>query len=271
VLVPLTLFAISLSIVNRDGHIEPALDQWRALPRFFKLAHESPLAEPPGLFRRGRHRHPHRRRHLAVPLNRGTGFQPVSSQIPSPPPPLALFAARVFLITGIIPGVLVGSAVAAAANMTDYTSTLADSAWIVVLGHTARFAFVPALVGVWLAAIEPPQERELRALDGALGFTGWTLACLPVQAGALIAAGLAAAALSLHEIESAVVLQPTGSPSLAQLLLNDLHQLRMQDLSAAGVVLVSGGLIIAGIAAAGMWWTARQTSPKREQDSIRHE
>jgi ABC-type Fe3+ transport system permease subunit len=254
VLIPLALFAVSLSIVNRNispdaappqWRIEPAFDQWRAVPRFFTLA-QDPLAGS-----------------LLVAAAVGaislvitcTVWQGLSTRRRAG---LVMFCARAFLIAGIIPGVLVGSALSLAANATDATSGLADSPWIVVLGHTARFGFVPALIGCWLAAIEPRQERDLRALDGALNFKGWAGACLPVQAGALVAAALAAAALSLHEIESAVVLQPPGSPSLAQLLLNDLHQLRMQDLSAAGVVLVAGGLFVAGLAALGTWWTARQ-------------
>ena len=68
-----------------------------------------------------------------------------------------------------------------------------------------RIGFVGALVGVWLAAIEPRTERDLRALDGALGVRGWIAASLPLQGGALIGTGLATAALSLHEIEAAVV------------------------------------------------------------------
>jgi ABC-type Fe3+ transport system permease subunit len=252
VLIPLVLFAISLSIVNRDNHIEPALDQWRAIPRFFKLAGESlvnSLEVSTAVAAIS----------LIITTAVARASRPVSAspQRPSRLPSLALFSTRAFLIAGILPGVLVGSALSMSVNAFDFTSDIADSPWIVILGHTARFGFVPALLGLWLAALEPRQERELRTLDGALNFKGWLHACLPIQAGALIAAALATAALSLHEIESAIILQPPGSPSLAQMLLNELHQLRMQDLSAAGIVLVTGGLLIAIMAALALRWTAR--------------
>jgi ABC-type Fe3+ transport system permease subunit len=250
-IVPLVLFAISLSIVTRQNetthtsYLEPALSQWRSVPRFFKLTGES----------------------LAGSLVVSIGVAVVSLVIAAATwqslsarpraKGLVLLSTRALVIAGIFPGVLIGSAFSIASNMTEATRDFADTPWIMVLGHTARFGFVPALVGCWLAAIEPRQERDLRALDGALNLRGWLGASLPVQAGALIAAALAAGALSMHEIESAIVIQPPGSPSLAQVLLNDLHQLRMQDLSAAGVILVGGGLIAAGVAALGVWWTAR--------------
>jgi ABC-type Fe3+ transport system permease subunit len=252
VIIPLALFAVSLSVVNTDHGIALALDQWKAIPRFFKVAGDSitgslwVCAAVGGIS-------------LIITTAVWQSLSCVARQsLAGSRPTLILFTTRAFLIAGLLPGVLTGAAVSAAANMTDATRDLADSPWILVIGHTARFAFVPALIGCWLAAIEPRQERELRALDGALNFTGWAMASLPIQAGALIAAALATAALSLHEIEAAVVLQPPGTPSLAQVMLAYLHQLRMGDLSAAGVVLVGGGLIVAIIAALGVRWTARQ-------------
>jgi len=170
-------------------------------------------------------------------------------------PTLLLWCLRTLLITGLLPGVLVGSAVSIAVNTTPGLWSLGESPLILVITHTARFGFVSALIGVWLAAVEPRAERDLRALDGALGFRGWISASLPLQGGALAGAGLATAALSLHEIEAAVVVQPPGTPSLAQVMLNHLHQLRMQDVSAAAVSVVVVGFFVAGLAA----WAASKT------------
>jgi ABC-type Fe3+ transport system permease subunit len=175
-------------------------------------------------------------------------WQGVSSANRGQTPTLLLWCLRALLVMGLLPGVLVGSAVSIACNTTPGLWSLGDSAWILVIVHVARFGFVGALVGVWLAAIEPRAERDLRALDGALGIRGWMAASLPLQGGALIGTGLATAALSLHEIEAAVVVQPPGTPSLAQVMLNHLHQLRMQDVSAAAVSVVVVGLVIAAIA-----------------------
>ena len=55
--------------------------------------------------------------------------------------------------------------------------------------------------------------------------------------------GVAAAALSLHEIEASVIVQPPGRESLAQTLLGFLHFSRMEDLSAAAINLVGLGLV----------------------------
>ncbi len=159
------------------------------------------------------------------------------------------------LLMGLLPGVLVGSAVSTAINITPGAYELGESPLAVVVAHAGRFGFLAALVGCWLAAVEPRQERDLRALDAGLGLRSWWAVCLPVQGGALAGAGLAMAALSLHEIEAAVMVQPPGSPSLAQVMLNHLHQLRMQDVAAAAVVVVLMGLVVAGLAA----WSARRT------------
>jgi ABC-type Fe3+ transport system permease subunit len=171
-------------------------------------------------------------------------------------PSLVLRACLVLLmLMGLLPGVLAGSAVSTAINITPGAYDLGESPLAVVLAHVGRFGFVAALVGCWLAAVEPRQERDLRALDAGLGLRSWWAVCLPVQGGALAGAGLAMAALSLHEIEAAVMVQPPGSPSLAQVMLNHLHQLRMQDVAAAAVVVVLMGLIVAWMAA----WSVRRT------------
>jgi hypothetical protein len=66
--------------------------------------------------------------------------------------------------------------------------------------------------------------------------------------------------MSLHEIEAAVIVQPPGSASLAQVMLNHLHQLRMQDVSSAAVMVVVVGLGAAGLAAWAGSRTVRQIS-----------
>ena len=83
----------------------------------------------------------------------------------------------------------------------------------------------------------------------ALGLGGWRLACLPVQAPALIGAGIVVGLLSFHEIEAAVQIQPPGAGNLARRLLDYLHYARLQDLSAAAVLLIGSG-VTAALAAA---------------------
>jgi ABC-type spermidine/putrescine transport system permease subunit II len=76
----------------------------------------------------------------------------------------------------------------------------------------------------------------------------WWHLCVRPRFGAVIGIGLAAAALSLHEIESTVFVQPPGPTSLAQYVLDKLHYNRNEDLCAASANLFLVGLVIAGIA-----------------------
>jgi len=55
------------------------------------------------------------------------------------------------------------------------------------------------------------------------------------------------AVLSFNEIEAAVVVQAAGAMSLPQRLLNDLHQLRMEAMSAAAVWLMGVAAAVAAV------------------------
>ncbi len=153
-----------------------------------------------------------------------------------------------FLVVGLLPGVLVGSVTAAAWNRFGALSWVADSGAAVALGHIARFGFLPALLGWWLWRTEPGAERDLRAIDGADTLAGWFAGPLRTQAAAILGGALAVGMLSFHEIEAAVLLQPPGLDSFARQMLNLLHQSRMEDLSAAVLTVMAGGLAVCGAA-----------------------
>jgi ABC-type Fe3+ transport system permease subunit len=153
-----------------------------------------------------------------------------------------------FLASALTPGVLVGSATLAFWNAPFLPRSAGDSLWPVILAHTARFGFVGALAGWWLASMETPDERGARLMLGGDGAMAWWHLCVRPRFGAVIGIGLAAAALSLHEIESTVFVQPPGPTSLAQYVLDKLHYNRNEDLCAASANLFLVGLVIAGIA-----------------------
>lgn len=150
---------------------------------------------------------------------------------------------------GLAPGVVVGAMVNEAWGSFEQTRAVGDSYWIVVLAHLARFAWIPALVGAVMASLEPRDRRAQRAIDGAVSVWGWWQASGRPAAGLLAAGGFFAALLSLHEIESSVMVQPPGVDGLARRLLQFLHFSKMEDLSAAGVWLIGGGLALAVVAA----------------------
>ncbi|MFM9994647.1 MAG: hypothetical protein ACKVU4_02475 [Phycisphaerales bacterium] len=155
-------------------------------------------------------------------------------------------AVVVLLVAGLLPGILIGSASAAAWNRTGLNSP-AIGLGAVVLAHAARLGFVAALVGAWAWRMESAERREMRALDGGDSFAGWFRGALPTQLGPVLSVGVAVGLLSFHEIEAAVMLQPPGLGSFPLQMLQLLHYNRMGDLS-AGVVLVGG----CGLAAAAL-------------------
>lgn len=157
---------------------------------------------------------------------------------------LAAACVSVLLAAGLTPGVLVGAAIAQAWNHSA-TQWLADSPAVVVLGHTARYGFLAAISGWFLARSEARSLRELRRIDAGGGVRGWAAAALRPRLGAALATALACGVLSFHEIESAVMLQPPTSAGggFAWKMLQALHFNREEDLVPAMVTVMGLGLI----------------------------
>ena len=72
-------------------------------------------------------------------------------------------------------------------------------------------------------------------------------------------AGAASAALSIHEIESAVVVSPPGMASLARSMLNLLHFQRYEHLSGLSLIVIAFGTLLV-LASAALWWLCIRTS-----------
>jgi len=165
---------------------------------------------------------------------------------------LATWVARcvvvVLCIAACVPGVLVGQALAIA-----YAGGLSDSPIVLALGHVARFGAIASIVACWLTRAEGAEQRDLRRLGGAGGARGWLIACVPGRGGGIVGAAMVCGAMSLHEIETSVLLRPPGVESLSQVMLGYLHYFRMEELSAGAIVLVSlagiCSLVGAGVAA----------------------
>jgi hypothetical protein len=68
--------------------------------------------------------------------------------------------------------------------------------------------------------------------------------------------GVLGTALSLHEIEAAVVVAPAYAQSFAQAMLGYLHFARLEELS-VGVLLVLGGMVGVGVVCALAAWGVR--------------
>lgn len=153
--------------------------------------------------------------------------------------------AAIFLLltSGLVPGILVGSAWSI--TSLKLPPAIGDSVLPLIAAHIARFSLVGVLAGSLAAATEPRELSEIRRIEGVPGLRGWLTTCGMANAPLLAAAALIAGVLSFHEIESSVMVQPPGLQSLAQRLLNDLHQLRMDAMSAAALWLVGAGILVA--------------------------
>lgn len=153
---------------------------------------------------------------------------------------LAVTALVILSAGAVCPGVLVGQATAQAWRVVGL-----DQDWwawpALVCAHAARFLAIAALVGWWWGARESREVGDQRRLDGARDLWSWVAT---TGGGAPLLAGLAGgvcAALSLHEIESSIILQPIGVQSLPRVLLAALHFARTEELASGVLVMVSLG------------------------------
>ena len=165
---------------------------------------------------------------------------------------LTTLSIRLLVVAGLVPGVLVGSALVEAYGRFGW---IGGTPVIAVMGDLARFGMVAVLAGALVARWEPPELRHMRRLDGAVSLGGWWRACGSAAAPVLIGAGLVVAILSLHEIEASVILEPPGAGSLAQALLSSLHYARDEALAAGVVQVMLAGLVLALVAA---WLVTRE-------------
>ncbi len=166
---------------------------------------------------------------------------------------------RALMISGLVPGVLIGSAISALVTRLD-SPALDNSLAPVVAAHLARLGFLGALAGCWSANAARRVTDDLARMDGADAGPGWWRACLRPMLFVHLAAAGSAGILSLHEIEAAVMVMPPGD-CLARVILGDLHYSRVADMSAAGVWLLTLGL--APVVLAGVWQTWRRFAAMR--------
>lgn len=159
----------------------------------------------------------------------------------------------------VVPGVLVGLSLLGAYRRVEW---FVDGVGAGAASCVARFGVVA------LAAVAVSRRQgavgldDAAALDGADAAPGWFSATLARVWPACAAAGLAAAALSLHEIEAAVVIEPPGPGRVAQAMLNALHFSRLDELAAGAVWLTALALPVAAAAGALGWAAVGGGAPR---------
>jgi ABC-type Fe3+ transport system permease subunit len=172
--------------------------------------------------------------------------------------PLYRSIAVLLALPALLPGIMTGHAWSLASILAERTlgepgAWVRDSWLPQILAHVSRFALLAVLLGVWMSASEEPSLRDARLLAGGgpLGrLRGWVRTELRRGWGVVVGVALAMACLSLHEVESSVVLQPAGSSSLAQVLLTQLHFARQEEIAAAAILVLTpaaGIALLAGV------------------------
>jgi len=156
---------------------------------------------------------------------------------------LGAWCVLVLCILGLIPGVLVGAAIAR--SPIDWFTSGWNGA---LLASLIRSAFLGAIVGALCAGSESIERQSIRWQLAAGSIRGWTVATLPTIALPILGSGLIGAIYALYEIEASVMVRPPGMENLPQQLLSDLHYARLEELSAAGVNLLAIGLVLSIIA-----------------------
>jgi ABC-type Fe3+ transport system permease subunit len=161
-------------------------------------------------------------------------------------------------LPALLPGIMTGHAWSLCGVLLERVlgengTWIRDSWALIVLAHVSRFALLAVLLGVWMSASEEPSLRDTRMLAGGRTrgrLRGWARAELRRGWGVVVGVALAIACLSLHEIESSIVLQPAGTSSLAQVLLAQLHFARQEEIAAAAILVLTpaaGIAVLAGV------------------------
>lgn len=150
---------------------------------------------------------------------------------------LAILIVTIWASLLLAPGVLIGAAVSQVLQSSRIFSYVEIGA--VSIAHLLRYGALAVCTGWFLASSEDADVRASRTLDTGGGLRGFITLCFAPRWPILAAASFAIAMLSLHDIDTTILLQPAGLTTLPQLLLSYLHFFRTEELSAAMIVLIS--------------------------------
>ncbi len=169
----------------------------------------------------------------------------------------SLTAVFTLLLLGtLLPGVLVGSALARADHFAGRFVSLGSL--VVVLGQLARAGAIVAAVAWWAGALAKRRVGDIQSLDGADRSPWHWLTTSPRESAAMCGVGaILVAAVAIHEAEATVMTMQTGTTNLAWSMLQFLHLGRDDMLSAGVIVLTSVSIVLAGMAAFLLWVFAR--------------
>lgn len=126
-----------------------------------------------------------------------------------------------------------------------------DQAPIVVLAHTARFAWIPLAAGLLTFSAPWRSLREMSSLDGATPWQSARHVVWPLAWPTLLAAAALTLILSLGEAPATVLLVPQRPPMIVPLLTTWMHLLRSDDMIEATLVTMFTVMTLSLIAVGG--------------------
>ncbi|TVQ54787.1 MAG: hypothetical protein EA377_04805 [Phycisphaerales bacterium] len=176
---------------------------------------------------------------------------------------LAHAQAIVWLILAAVPGSLIGVALIATYNRpiafagAGVDELIYRSPAILILGHVARYAFLGALFGRWMAIREPRSIVELRAMDGARRLPAWWRSARPRIMAMCAATFAIVLVMSLSEIPVTAMVRPPGFDAITTSILNDMHFQRPQTVMFATGIFFMLALIAACVTAL-LWRPTRR-------------
>jgi ABC-type Fe3+ transport system permease subunit/sugar lactone lactonase YvrE len=162
-------------------------------------------------------------------------------------PAVGVVLCTVIFLGMFLPGSLVVASLLELSSLSFVPEWFRQSFLIVSLGQAARFTG-PVLILLLLGrGSQHRRLSEMAAIDGASRFQTFLHVHLPGQWRLLLSALVLIVMFSVAEIPATMILLPAGLPSYSQLLLNQMHYARDQQVIASCLVLMASFAVLAGV------------------------
>jgi ABC-type Fe3+ transport system permease subunit/DNA-binding beta-propeller fold protein YncE len=156
-------------------------------------------------------------------------------------------AEATLLLVMLLPGSLIGVSVLHAMQALHLPPAWRQSWLVVSVGCALRYAGAALLLQSLLQKSQLRATVDMANVDGAGPVRTWWYVLFPQQWGATLGLFILLVMLSMSEIATTGILLPPGLPNFAQLLLNQMHYARDQQVIALCLVLILLFLVMAAI------------------------